>query len=119
MKMQPMEQNCVFVVGVPGAGKTTSVNKFKKMFNRNVRATFKLIKQKEGQQHAQWEVNKDVTILRTDRVRAGVSIPLIKGMLEKSDAKLLIVEGCVHVVSLFNRGFLKYMVEDTDFKVWS
>ena len=52
-------------------------------------------------------------------MRAGVSIPLIKGMLEKSDAKLLIVEGCVHVVSLFNRGFLKYMVEDTDFKVWS
>ena len=51
-----MERNCVFVVGVPGAGKTTSVNEFKKIFNRNVRATFKLIKQQEGQQHAQWEM---------------------------------------------------------------
>ena len=71
----------------------------------------------QGKQHAQWEVNMDITILRTDHVRAGVSIPLIKGMVEKSNAKLLIVEGCV--VSLFNRGFLKYMVEDTDFKVWS
>ena len=84
-----------------------------------MRATFKLVKQQQGKQHAQWEVNRDVTILRTDRVRAGVhvSIPLIKGMLEKSNAKLLIVEGCA--VSRFNRGFLKYMVEDTDFKVWS
>ena len=35
-----MERNCVLVVGVPGAGKPTSVNEFKKIFNRNVRSTF-------------------------------------------------------------------------------